>query len=240
MSHKLFIKIGLKSAIIATILTQSSLSYGLNFVSDRSTLGANDQLDWSSLAVPPFSPLSSTFTTISDKGLEMTVSFPPPNTELGIGQPLYFQTTSDGIRTNYSPNDFILFSGFNLVTQLGNPGPLTLTFETPILGVGSQLTVDDTFSFLGTIEAFDINNVSLGEFSFAGTSSEALDNSAQFYGVINDVPTISKVTFSTDINNKAIGLNFLSLVTVSVPEPSLSMGLIFIIGCGLISKHKKE
>ena len=65
-----------------------------------------------------------------------------------------------------------------------------------------------------------------------------LDNSAQFYGVINDVPNISKITFSTDIDNSGIGVNFLSIVTV--PEPSLWMGLLFMAGCGLISKKNKK
>ncbi|MGB5596382.1 MAG: PEP-CTERM sorting domain-containing protein [Crocosphaera sp.] len=90
------------------------------------------------------------------------------------------------------------------------------------------------------IEAFDINNVSLGQFTLPGTSSEALDNSAQFYGVINDVPNISKITFSSDIPNKAIGINFLSLVTVSVPEPSPSVGLILLVGYGVILINKRK
>ncbi len=253
MNQKLLIKIGLNSAIITTLLTQSSLSYGLTFIDERSELGANDQLDWSSLPFPPFVPpsgppvtppsfLPSSFSINSDRGLGVTFSFPNP--ELGISQPLYFQTRSDNIPTNYAPNDFILFSGLMFPPMTpptpGNPGPLTLTFDTPILGVGSQLTVDDIFSFEGTIEAFDSNDMSLGEFSLPGTSSTELDNSAQFYGVINDVPNISKITFSTDSDNSGIGINFLSLVTVSVPEPSLSMGLIFLIGYGLISKNKRK
>ena len=253
MNQKLLIKIGLKSAIIATILTQSSLTYGLNFVSDRNLLEANDQFDWSSLSSPPFVPpsgppvsppsfLTSSFSITSDQGLGITVSFPDPAPEISL--PLYFQTRSDNIPTNYSPNDFILFSGLMFPPMTfpapGNPGPLTLTFATPILGVGSQLTVDDILSFVGTIEAFDSNDLSLGEFSFPGTSSTELDNSAQFYGVINDLPNIAKITFSTDMDNSGIGINFLSLVTVSVPEPSLSMGLIFMLGYGLISKNKRK
>lgn len=241
MIHTSLIKIAFQSAIITSILAHASLSYALTFITNRSALGANDRLDWSSLPLPPFAPLPSSFLATSEKGLDIGVSFATPNSDLGIGQPLYFQTTSDGIRTNYSPNEFILFSGFNPATQVGNPGPLTMTFETPILGVGSQLTVDDTFSFLGTLEAFDINNVLLGRFTFPGTSSEALDNSAQFYGVLNDVPTLSKIILSTDIPNKAIGVNFLSLVTVSVAEPSPLIGLVFIIGSGLIlSKTRKS
>ncbi|MDJ0732156.1 MAG: hypothetical protein QNJ33_19435 [Crocosphaera sp.] len=240
MTQSWLIKIGFKSAIVATILTQAAASYGLSFVSDRSALGANDQLDWSTLPVAPFSPLSSTFPAISDRGLGVTVSFPPPNTELGIEQPFYFQTTSDGIPSNYSPNDFVLFSGFNPETLIGNSGPLTITFDIPVLGVGSQLVVENTPSFLGTIEAFDVNNMSLGQFSLPGISSQALDNSAQFYGVINDVPNISRITFSTDITDRAIAINSLSLVNVSVPEPSLSIGLIFMVGCGLISKNKRK
>ncbi|MEL4897711.1 PEP-CTERM sorting domain-containing protein [Crocosphaera sp. Alani8] len=251
MNQKSLIKIVFHSAIVATVLTRASLSYGLSFVDERSELGANDQLDWSSLPFPPFVPpvgppvgppsfLPSSFPISSDRGLGITISFPEP--EPGITQPLYFQTRDDNIPTNYAPNDFILFSGLMFPAMTfpapGNPGPLTITFDSPILGFGSQLTVDDIFSFVGKIEAFDINNVSLGEFSLPGTSSTELDNSAQFYGVINDVPNISKITFSTDIDNSGIGVNFLSIVTV--PEPSLWMGLLFMAGCGLISKKNKK
>ena len=70
-----------------------------------------------------------------------------------------FQTTPEpGIATNFDSGDFILFSGLipGPPPAVGNPGPITLTFAEPVFGAGTQLAVDDIFSFTGTVSAFDL------------------------------------------------------------------------------------
>jgi hypothetical protein len=69
------------------------------------------------------------------------------------------------------------------------------------------------------ISAFDSNNNLLGSFSTPGTSSLALDNSAQFLGVRSDAANISRLVYSSSEGDRALGINALSIAE-RVPEPS--------------------
>lgn len=145
-----------------------------------------------------------------------------------------------GILTNFASGDFVLFTGFQSggFPAVGNPGPLSITFDKPVLGAGTQIAVDDTLEFTALISAFDKDNNLLGNFSTIGTSSLALDNSALFLGVSSDTPNISRLVFSTSEPNRAIGINTLSIA--SVPEPTFTFGLLA-FGClatGITLKHK--
>jgi hypothetical protein len=103
----------------------------------------------------------------------------------GITPAFVFQTgfPPGGIPTNYASGDFVLFTGlqFGQFPSPGNPGPITITFDEPVSGAGSQLTVDDTFEFTAFISALDVNNNLLGTFSTRGTSSVALDELRRRY-----------------------------------------------------------
>jgi len=130
----------------------------VTLVRDRATLAGNDQIDWSSLGPlsDPIDPVNSvntlgnSFSTTSPAGLELLVDIPPA--EPGITPPFVFRTLpAPGIETNYATGDYILFTGFmpGPPPAPGNPGPITITFDTPVLGAGAQLAVDDTFEFTG-------------------------------------------------------------------------------------------
>ncbi len=145
-----------------------------------------------------------------------------------------------GIPTNFASGDFVLFTGL-LPGQFpapGNPGPLPLTFATPVAGAGTQIAVDDTLQFIASVMAFDSSNQLLGSFSVPGTSSLALDNSALFLGVLSDTANISRLQYSTSVPGRAIGINSLSIVTSeAVPEPT-SMLAIALAGMGLFAAKK--
>jgi hypothetical protein len=157
-----------------------------------------------------------------DKGDNPLTCYPSPAFVFQTGFP------PGGIPTNYASGDFVLFTGlqFGQFPSPGNPGPITITFDEPVSGAGSQLTVDDTFEFTAFISALDVNNNLLGTFSTRGTSSVALDNSAQFIGIQSDIANISSLIFSSSEPNRAIGLNALSIATTpaSVPEPLTALG----------------
>ena len=223
--------------LLATLPLQA---YGANLITNRNALKGNDFLDWSSLGVlDPNNPfdfifLENSFSAMSQGGLEVEVEIPlipivPPS------PPLVFQTRAEGILTNYAEGDFVLFTGFN------NPGPLTLSFNTPVFGAGTQVTVDDVFEFNIFQDVFDTNDSLIGSFQVPGTSSLELDNSAQFVGAISATANISKLVYRSDAGNFALGVNALSLVTLSasVPESSPLFGLGGVVVWGVVLQIKR-
>ena len=214
----------------------------LTFVSDRAALGGSDRVDWSILGPvqPPFKVLPNSFSVTSEGGLGISVNIPQTTTP-GVTPPLLFQTLpSPGIPTNFASGDFILFTGLRPgpPPAVGNPGPLTITFDRPVAAAGTQIAVDDTFLFTALISAFDSNNNLLGSFSTPGTSSEALDNSAQFLGVRSDAANISRLVFSSSEGDSALGINALSIAE-AVPEPS-NIAAMIVAGLGLLALKIKR
>ncbi|MEG4072751.1 PEP-CTERM sorting domain-containing protein [Microcoleus sp. Pol14C2] len=208
----------------------------LTFVSDRAALGGSDRVDWSILGPvqPPFKVLPNSFSVTSEQGLGVNVSI-PPTAAPGVTPPLLFQTLpSPGIPTNFASGDFILLTGLRPGPQpaVGNPGPLTITFDRPVAAAGTQIAVDDTFLFTASISAFDSNNNLLGSFSTPGTSSLALDNSAPFLGVRSDAANISQIVYSSSEGSRALGINSLSIAE-AVPEPS-NIAAMIVAGLGLL------
>jgi hypothetical protein len=229
------------TALTTIVLTsQVAKSYGITFVTQSSMLGSNDQLDWSSLGVQfPFKILPNTFSATSSKGLKLNVDIPKSNIP-GVTPPLIFQTLPPpGIPTNFAAGDFLLFTGFIRGTfpAIGNPGPLSISFEKPVQAVGTQIAVDDTPSFTAFVSAFDSNNNLLGNFSAPGTSSLNLDSSALFLGVKSDTANIARLVFSTSENNRAFAINKLRFVTV--PESS-SVDAIYVLGAVFLTFEVKR
>lgn len=231
-------------AISTFLVTLSSPAFGVSLVTSRSDLGSNDLLDWSSLgtvAAPPVDfteVLPSSFSAPSSQGLGVNVAFPTPETD--ITQPFVFQTQSSGLETAFADGDFILFSGFNpeFFPAPGNPGPLTITFDEPVFGAGTQIAVAQIPNFIASISAFDGEGSLLGNFDLPGTSSLDLDNSAVFLGVSSDTANIKQLVFNTSIANGAFGINTLSIVAVDVPEPG-SILTLSLLGLGLLGVKKK-
>ncbi|WP_044204208.1 PEP-CTERM sorting domain-containing protein [Coleofasciculus chthonoplastes] len=225
--------------VLTTILTTLPTPVqAITLVTQRTALNGNDSVEWSSLGkVFPAAVLPSSFDATSEVGLGLKVQIPPPTP--GITPPLVFQTLPPphGIPTNFAPGDFILFTGLNpaIFPSPGNPGSLTITFDTPVKGAGTQIAVDDTFSFTAFVTAFDANDTLLGSFSVPGTSSIELDNSAAFLGILSDKPNIKRVVYSTSESDRAFAINTLSLNTVPVPEPS-SLAALALLGLGALTR----
>lgn len=230
-------------SLTASPLVISSPVRALTLITDRSTLRANDRLDFSSLgqvfnplapSTTPDSFLPNTFSATSDNGLELNLDIPPSNDPAST-PPFIFQTTSVGIPTNFADGDFLLFTGADLrfFPSPGNPGPLTIDFATPVTGAGTQIAVDDTPSFTAFLSAFDDGGNLLGSFSVPGTSSGALDNSALFLGVTSEEANVARLVYSTSASNRAIGINTVSITTRTIPEPSALFGLLVVATSGI-------
>jgi hypothetical protein len=226
----------LPGLVLTTLLIAiPSPSLALSLITNRIAFDESDRVDWANLATtPPFTFLPNSFEATSEKGLGLNVNIPPVSFSIPpITPPLIFQTSSI-VPTNFANGDFILFTGFTpgVFPSPGNPGPLTITFDTPVSAAGAQIAVDDTFQFTAFISAFDPDNNLLGTFSANGTSSLALDNSALFLGIRSDTANISRLVFSSSIPNRAFGINALSIDTPSVPEPSgvIALSLVGLLG----------
>ena len=239
----------LTSTTIAVSLSLSliSPSFAVSLVTNRADLKGNDSIDWSSLGqvLNPFNPnladfLGFSFSGTSAGGLGLDVDINPINPP--ITPPFVFKTAPipQGIPTNFANGDFLLFTGlqFGLFPAPGNPGPISISFAQPVRAAGAQIAVDDEQNFIGTIKAFDINDNLLDSFSVNGTSSTALDNSAIFLGVKSALAEISRIEFSSDFNNRAIGINTLSIDNPAIPEPSLTMAIL-VMGSGLLCLKKR-
>lgn len=237
-------KLGISIGTIAILLIPVPV-FGITLVTNRAAISETDRLDWSSLgAISPPSPtkvLPSNFSIISQGGLGINVSIPAPifTPPPPITPPLLFQTTATSIPTNFASGDFILLTGLKPGTlpAIGNPGPLSITFDRPVSAAGTQIAVDDESTFTAFISAYDLSNNLLGNFSIAGTSSLALDNSAQFLGVSSDIANISKIVYSSDKSNRAFGVNAVSIAQ-QVPEPFTTLGTI--IGGIVVWKMKRK
>ncbi len=235
-TQKFSIAVG--TALTATLTTLPVQA--LTFITERTALGQ---------VLNPFAPdptafLPNTFSATSELGLALTVDI-PMSSNPEITPPFVFQSSLPpvGIPTNFADGDFILFTGFiptqpdvPVMPTIGNPGPINITFETPIKAVGTQFAVDDTSEFTALISAFDEADTILGTFSLDGTSSLEMDNSAIFLGVSSDIPNISRLSLSSSESEPALGINHLSIVTITtaVSEPVLVWSLMFVgtLGAG--------
>ncbi|MFP4410012.1 hypothetical protein [Coleofasciculus sp.] len=243
----------LSSVAVGALLFQVGISLpvqAVTLVTQRDDLIANDKLDWSSLGFgnPSEFPtnqgslavnfLPNYFQTTSEKGLGLSVDIPViPNPRLTSP---FVVEVSPILPINFSNGDDILFSGFipGGFPAEGNPGPLTITFDTPVQGVGTQIAVDDTLSFTLFISAFDEQNNLLGSFSAPGVSKTIIDNSATFLGVSSNSANISRIVISSSETNRAFGINDLSINQTDIPESSnlVALGL---LGIGVLASKKK-
>ncbi len=229
----------------ALLIVSPASSQAASLITDRATLQGNDQLAWSSLGfTPPFQFLPNTFSATSQQGLPLNVQIPPTSSP-SITPPLVFQTLPPptGIPTNFAKGDFILLTGLTpgKLPSPGNPGPITISFNKSVFAAGAQVAVDDTTNFTASIAAFDRNNKLLGQFSVPATSSIALDNSAQFLGIRSDKADIASLVFSNSVNDRALGINTLSIAAEPVPEPSTTVAsLMGIVWFGRLALSRKR
>jgi hypothetical protein len=217
---------------ITSVVIQLPAKAATFLVTERTAFESNDQVDWASLGTP-FTPLPNNLIAASQRDLELGVSIPQTTNPL-ISQPLVFQTTSNpgGIRTNFANGDYILFAGIDVrafsgnapIPTDGNGGPITITFDKPVFGAGTQIAVDDRSTFDAYVRAYDSENNLLASFSAQGTSSLLLDNSALFLGVRSDSANISRLVFSSSFPQQGLAINSVSIL--AVPEASSNLAML--------------
>jgi hypothetical protein len=140
-------------------------------------------VDWAN-AGAEFQNLAPSFDLPVTAGLSLTVSSPSGFIER--------RDQGSGWMGCMDSGESLLWKheGFDLVTE-----PLTVSFSTPVIAVGANIQNDAYGEYVGWIEAFDINNQSLGLFSANANASYCTDGGAAFVGLDAGSALISSVKF---------------------------------------------
>ncbi|MEA5571433.1 hypothetical protein [Calothrix sp. UHCC 0171] len=126
----------------------------------KSYFQADDFMDWQVLG-KALTSLPTTFLMTSYRGAEVQVS-------IASGSLLRIEQTPE-LAASFEIGDALLFTGF------GNPGPLTIVFEKPVLGASTQMQSDTVkySEYLVSVEAFDRLDNSIGKIDVAARSQRA-------------------------------------------------------------------
>jgi hypothetical protein len=179
-------------------------------VTSRAALGGTDFIDWAQMG-PDSTTLLNGFKVTSNSG---TIT-----ADVSAGTQMTRLTQGVTWHGNFAPGDPVTWT----TTWLG---PVDIIFDTLVYGVGAQIQQNPVAgAFTATLQVYDASNTRIGNFSLAGNSTNANDNSAIFLGALDSTPSIWRMVYNTTNSNFAI--NQLDLVTV--PSPST----IWLLGVGL-------
>lgn len=198
----LLLSCALLSVIGATANAATSL------VTTRLALGGNDFIDWAD-AGPEFQALGSSFSIMSDDGMNVTVN----------GNTMERRNQPSGWNGNFS-------SGDALVMEWIAGNAISINPQNLISGAGANIQANLWDGFVARIEAFDSSNTSLGFFDVNGFSTPNNDGSAIFIGIESDSANIDRIQFSV-LAEVGFAINQVDLVTDGtnpVPEPSAIFG----------------
>lgn len=199
--------------IVKAVLPSPAQAASVTFITSRTELGGNNSVDWRVVA-PAFSDVPNPFLVTSSSGLGLKVS-------KASGVFLAAEQTSDPdgpFSANFAPGDALIYTR-------ETPGPITISFSSPVLGAGTQLESGGNGAFNATIEALDSVGKSLGKFSVPGIASYggSGDNTAPFVGVLSNSANIASLRIN---GQRAPGVGFafnrLDIVSTTVPESNFS------------------
>jgi len=180
--------IGFAALIGVMLVFAGTAQAALVFIDVRANLGGNDSVDWGVLG-PAFTQVSNPFSINSTGGLGMAVS----KTSSGN-----FERRDQGLAGgwvgNFAPGDRLIWTQWTF-------GPMSILFNTPVMGAGAQIQGNLYGYYTGHIAAYDSTNSLLGSFSKKGESNGLGNNAAIFLGVLSDTANIARIEFDVDIGN---------------------------------------
>jgi len=207
------------SKISALALVAVSLQAGvITGFSSRVLFNGDDTLQWGTAADEGASPASPFARSSVSSGINAIASLP--------GNP-NFLITVEGSSSggNFALGDVLLF------TDTSN-GPLSISFNSPIAGVGMQMQRNIFGAFGGVLSVYGAGNTLFGTITNnLGDSNGNGDNSAIFVGArssLTDIVRIDlQVTNPIASPNDQFQINFLSLAAggQEIPEPA-TLGLV--------------
>jgi len=207
--------VALVVAIFAVAASAAPAQAALILVTNRAALNGNDFIDWRT-AGSEYTQLGNPFNITSNLGDIVTVS-------KALSGNFERRDQSSGWNGNFAPGDAVLWTQ----NSSNNTNPISI-FDfngSGVSAVGTQIQADFFGTFVARIEAFDVNNNSLGFFTVNGNSTSDGDNSAIFIGVRSTDTPIARIAFSLDSATQDIGdfainrVDFDNRVT-EIPEPA--------------------
>jgi hypothetical protein len=197
-------------------------------VGSAGALGANDFVDWGQVRV-----VDSVGNAVAQAS--------PQNVTSNLGRTA---SISDGVSFtghiegtdwfgNFTVGDHVLYTGD--VNDLPAAASMwVLNLNTPVAGLGLQITSDFYGAFTASVEGFN-GATSLGILNIAGVMDGNADGTAPFLGAVSNGQKIDKAVFSLTSNTGAgLGVNRLLTTDIaaatSVPEP----GTLFILAISLV------
>lgn len=160
----------------------------LRFVNSRAALGTPDLILWSSV-VPaggpcPWDEARGGVVCASAGGITALVTGPGPGV-LTVLQ----QGASGAFSGDFAADEFLLSAAPSNL-------PISIAFDAPVSAVGAQIQPTGIVGrFRGVMEV--VTDAGSRQFPFEGESGNAGRGTALFAGVLDDAPTISRVTFRT-------------------------------------------
>lgn len=95
-----------------------------------------------------------------------------------------------GWRGNFTLGDHLLF------TTVLSGGPISIEFDKPVQGVGTQLQRVIGGNFTASLKAYDEDDALIADFTADGTSNSNQDGSAVFLGAYDGKPSIKRIEYS--------------------------------------------
>jgi hypothetical protein len=186
-------------------------------VGSAAVLSANDPFDWGQIRViddngTPGDP-SDDFAAAQNSPIAVVSSL-ARNGSISDGAGGQFTGLIQGTDFfgNFAIGDAVLFTGDAFDAEPFSD-TFTMTFVTPVAGVGTQIQSNFLGLFTASLEAFS-GATSLGIFGVGGDFSDS--NSAPFLGIHSDAANIDRAVFTLTSNTGA-GLAINSLLTTDTP-----------------------
>ena len=176
-------------AIIGLLFsTRAAITDSLVPVSNPTALGANDSVAWSQLGADGTS-LSATFNANSMGSIAVTGTLAASGSLVSVVCPASQCSWGSTGSGGFSAADTVIWTSD---TANGGTGPLKLTFNTNVMGVGAFIQADGPAKFTAQIQAFKGSTLLK---SFTATSDAGGD--AVFLGALDQTAAnISSVVFS--------------------------------------------
>jgi hypothetical protein len=187
--------------------------------------GTTDLVDWGAKALGSYNSIS----VLSGGGITVTATLASGDIHR-VDQ----QMTNNLWGGNFVVGEHLLW------TDVG--GPLTIVFSSPVSSAGAQIQTAELGTFSGTLKAFGIGNVLLGQVDFDnGLSTPDHDGSAIFIGIEDSTAAnITSIQFDTPSEDFAINQVSLSAPTTAVPAPSAAYGGgALLVLRGLLSRKRR-